>query len=144
MINYYFYQFLKKSEISTYYQPVHSFTTNETILTKQYIAFTKKCTVEESISCTIFFLQLCGWVQKQPFGGAPRSTCYYMMRKYLKNSSREIHFLVRVQFTGLQCWQKWTCLLVFFNGFNGKPFIVALRFSKRLFKHWMAASVCYF
>ena len=59
------------------------------------IAFTKKCiiyllvlywkltfpnftsqltsTVEESISCT-FFLQLCRCIQKQPFGGAPKST----------------------------------------------------------------------
>ena len=30
--------------------------------------------VEESISCTLFFLQLCGCVQKQPYGGAPKST----------------------------------------------------------------------
>ena len=32
----YFCQFLKKSEISTYYQPVHFSATNETILTEQY------------------------------------------------------------------------------------------------------------
>ena len=69
-----------------------------------HTAFTKKYTVEESISCAIFFLQLCGWVQKQPFGRAPKGTCYYMMRKALKNSNREVHFLVRAQFTGLQCW----------------------------------------
>ena len=66
--------------------------------------FTKKNTVEESISCTIFFLQLCGWVQKQPFGGAPKGTCYNMMRKAFKNPSREVHFLLMAQFTGLQCW----------------------------------------
>ena len=56
--------------------------------------------VEESVSCT-FFLQLCGCVQKQPFGGAPKSTCN---EKRLQNSSREVHFSIRVQFTGLQCW----------------------------------------
>ena len=100
------------------------------------IAFAKKCTVEESISCTIF-LQLSGCVQKQPFGGAPQSMFYYMMRKTFKNSSREVHFLVRAQFTGLQCWYKWTCSLVFFNVFNyfRKLFIVVLRFSKHLFKN---------
>ena len=67
------------------------------------IAFTKKCTVEEPISCTTFLLRLCGCVQKQPFGGAPESTCYYMIRKAFKNSSREGYFLVTAQFTGLQC-----------------------------------------
>ena len=70
------------------------------------IAFTKKCTAEESISCTIFFLRLCDWVQKQPFGGAPESTCCYMMRKAFKNSSREVHFSVMAQFTDMQCWYK--------------------------------------
>ena len=68
------------------------------------IAFTKKRTVEESISCTILFLRLCCCVQKQPFGGAPESMCYSMMRKAFKNSSRGVHFLVRAQFTDLQCW----------------------------------------
>ena len=56
------------------------------------IAFTKKCTVDESISCRIFFLLLCGCIQKQPFGGASESTSYSMMRKAFKNSSREVHF----------------------------------------------------
>ena len=32
-------------------------------------------TVEQSISCILFFFQLCGWVQKQLFGGARESTC---------------------------------------------------------------------
>ena len=82
------------------------------------IAFAKKCIIEESISCTILFLRLCGCVQKQLFGGAPESKCYYMMRKALKNYIREVHLLVRAQFTGLQCWYKWTCSLVFFNNFN--------------------------
>ena len=36
LINYYFCQSLKKSEISNYYQPVHSSATNESILNKQY------------------------------------------------------------------------------------------------------------
>ena len=62
------------------------------------IAFTKKCTVEEPISCTTFLLRLCGCVQKQSFGGAPESTCYYMIRKAFKNSSREGYFLVTAQF----------------------------------------------
>ena len=82
------------------------------------IVVTKKYTVEELISCTIFFLRLCGWVQKQPFGGAPESICYYMKRKAFKNSSTEVHFLVRAQLTDLQCWYKWTCSRVFFNNFN--------------------------
>ena len=101
-INYYFCQYLKKSEISTYYQPVLSSTTNETILTKQ-CSFHEEVYLEESISCTLFFLKLCGWVQKQPFGGALKSMCYYMMKKDLKNSSIDVHFSVRAQFTGLQC-----------------------------------------
>ena len=29
------------------------------------------------------------------------NACYFMMRKALKNSSREVYFLVRVQVTGL-------------------------------------------
>ena len=118
------------------------------LFSRNDIAFVRKCTVEESISCTIFFLRLCDCVQKQPFGGSPESTCYYMMRKAFKNSSREVHCLVRAQFTGLERWYKWTCSLVFFNDFNyfRKLFIVALRFLKQLFtgNPRMAASICYF
>ena len=93
------------------------------------VAFARKCTLEESILCKMFFLRLCGCVQKQPFGGAPERTCYYMMGKAFKNSSREIHFLLRAQFTGLQCWYKWSCSREFFNDFTyfKKPFIVALQ-----------------
>ena len=40
------------------------------------IAFTKKCAVNESISCKILFLRLCGCVQRKPFGGPLESTCY--------------------------------------------------------------------
>ena len=59
------------------------------------------------------------------------SICYYMMRKPFKNSSWEVHFLVRVQLTGLQCWYKWTCSLVIFNDLYSfrKLFIVTLIFS---------------
>ena len=112
------------------------------------IVATKKCTVEELISCTMFFLRLCGWVQKQPFGGASESTCYYMMRKSFKNSSTEVHFLVRVQLTDLQCWYKWTCSRAFFNNFDyfRKLFTVTLRLSKQPFSEYprMAASMYYF
>ena len=90
-INCCFCQYLKKSEISTYYEPVLSSTTNETILTKQRSCH-EEVYLEESISCTLFFLKLCGWVQKQPFGGAPKSTCYYMMKKDMKNSSNRCSF----------------------------------------------------
>ena len=68
------------------------------------IAFTKKGTVEEWISWTIFFLRLCYCVQKQPFGRTPENTSNYMLKKAFQNSSKEVHFSVRVQFTGLQCW----------------------------------------
>ena len=40
------------------------------------IIFSKKCTVEKLISYTIFFFQLCDWVQKQSFGGDLESTDY--------------------------------------------------------------------
>ena len=66
------------------------------------ISFIKERTVEESISCTIFFLRLCGCVQKQLFGGALESTFYYMKRKAFKNPNREVDVLVRAQVTGLQ------------------------------------------
>ena len=90
----------KKSEISIYYKPVHFSTTTEVIFMKQYSfhhgdhlhAFPKKCTVEESISFTIFFLWLCCYVHKQSFVGGPESMCYYMMRKAFENFSREVHF----------------------------------------------------
>ena len=71
----------------------------------------KMCAVKESISCTIFFLRLCGCVQKQPFAEPPESTCCY---EFQQRSS----ILVRVQIAGLQCWWKWSCLWVFFNNFN--------------------------
>ena len=44
------------------------------------IAFTKKCAVEESISFTIFFLQM-SCDQKHPFRGSPESTCYYKFQQ---------------------------------------------------------------
>ena len=93
MINYYFCQSLKKSEISVI---INLFTSvlQMKLFLQNNIAFTKKCAVKESISCTIFSLLLCGCVQKQSFRGAPEITCYYMIRKAFKNSSREVHFLV--------------------------------------------------
>ena len=65
LINYFFCQSLKKSEIPIYYQPVHFSTSNKIIFRKQY--------------------------------SFQYSTCYYMMRKTFKNSSREVHFFVRAQ-----------------------------------------------
>ena len=38
--------------------------------------------------------------------------------RFTINFSRDVHFLVRAQITGLQCWKKWTCSRVFFNNFN--------------------------
>ena len=72
MINYYFCQSLKKSEISIY-QPVTPLLQMKLFL-QNNITFSKKCTVEKLISHTIFFFQLCDWVQKQSFGGDPEST----------------------------------------------------------------------
>ena len=112
------------------------------------IAFAKKCTVEESISCTIFFLFLCGCVQKLPFGGAPESTRYYMMRNFFKNSSREVNLLVRAQLHAYNVdtneFVHWYFSMILTT--SGKLFIVALRFSKHLFTEYprIAASVCYF
>ena len=103
LINYYF---LNPWKNQKYLFIINLFTSvlQMKLFLRNSIAFTKKCFVEESISCSILFLRLCGCVQKQPFGGAPESTCYYMTRKAFKNSSREVHVLVRAQFTGLQCW----------------------------------------
>ena len=94
------------------------------------------------------FLLLCGCVQKLPFGGAPESTRYYMMRNFFKNSSREVHLLVRAQLHAYNVdtneFVHWYFSMILTT--SGKLFIVALRFSKHLFTEYsrMAASVCYF
>ena len=69
-----FCQSLKKSEISIY-QPTCSLLLQPKLFLRKNIAFTN-ITVEESISCTLFFLQLSGCVQKQPFEGVPENMCY--------------------------------------------------------------------
>ena len=110
-INYYFCQSLKKSEMSTYII-INLFTPllQIKLFWRNNKAFTRKCiiyllvlylklmfpnftsqlmsAVGESISCTLFFLQLCGCVQNQPFGGAPKSTCgEKRLQKFQQRSS---------------------------------------------------------
>ena len=63
LINYYFWQPLKKSEISitNLFAPLLQMK----LFLRNNIAFNKKCTVEVSISCTISFLLLCGWLSSE-------------------------------------------------------------------------------
>ena len=87
------------------------------------IAFTKKCiiyllvlyskltfpnftsqlmsTVEESISWHYFSCSCAAVFRSSHLEGLRKVR---VMRKDLKNSSRQVHFSIRVQFTGLQCW----------------------------------------
>ena len=81
--------------MSVYYQPAH-FLLQTKLFLRNKIAFSNKCTAEESISCTIFFLRLC-CIQKQPFGETSE-TPYYIMRhhvlhdKYLKIPAEKFIF----------------------------------------------------
>ena len=94
-----FCQSLKKSEISIY-QPTCSLLLQLKLLLRKNIAFTN-ITVEESISYTIIFLQLCGCVHKQPFGGVLENcqpncvgyvvTCQRTLRASLLTFQRALH-----------------------------------------------------
>ena len=126
------------------------------------------CTIKESISCTIFFLWLCGWVQKQP--GLFVLFCFFFLEggggggggseKYV---SRDEKSVIRRGEKSLEEFQQGSSFYIqgavyrpttlikmillkgFFNGFYRILFIVALRFSKQLFaERRMTASVCYF
>ena len=64
------------------------------LFVRNKIVFSKKCSVEDSILYTIFFLRLCCCVQKQAFVGASESACY-MMRKALKIPAENFIFQLR-------------------------------------------------
>ena len=96
-------------------------------------------TAEQSISCTLFFWQLYGCVQKQPFGGALKSTCdEERLEKFQQRSS----FFNQGTVYRPAMLIKINLFTSIFNDFNRKPFVVALRFSKQLFTEHRVVLSC--